>query len=211
MADPKKRNNLQRVLIIASGLAFLSLMIIPLAGLFGKSSEAVKPGTNPNGLGNVDLKTLQAESQGYEQVLKREPENLRALQGVIDTKLKMGDYQGAIPYLEKLAQMYPDNPQVLQPLAQAYAMTNNVTGVKKVKEQLEKILVQNPDDPRVLQAVAQMRLVTNDLAGGIELMEKLAKIYPQDEKLKQAIAMLKQEQNKQLTPNMLQPIPTPSK
>lgn len=41
-------------------------------------------------------------------------------------------------------------------------------------------------------------------------MEKLAKIYPQDEKLKQAIVMLKQEQNKQLTPDMLQPIPTPS-
>lgn len=211
MADQKKRNNLQRVLIIASGLAFLSLMIIPLVGLVWKSPEAVTPSNNPNVLGNVDLKTLQAEAQGYEQVLKREPDNLRALQGVIDTKLKMGDYQGAIPYLEKLAQMYPDNPQVLQPLAQAYTMTNNVTGVKKVKEQLEKILAQNPDDPRILQSVAQMRIVTNDLAGAIELMEKLTKIYPQDEKLKQAIVMLKQEQNKQLTPDMLQPTPTPSK
>ncbi|PSF35283.1 hypothetical protein C7H19_17140 [Aphanothece hegewaldii CCALA 016] len=211
MADQKKPNYLQKVLIIASGLAFLSLMIIPLAGLFGKSPEAVQPNNNPNAPANLDLKQLQAESQGYEQVLKREPDNLRALQGVIDTKMKLGDYQGAIPHLEKLSQMYPDNPQVLQALAQAYAMSNNVTGVTKVKEQLEKNLAKNPDDPRLLQAVAQMRIVTNDLAGAIEIMEKLAKIYPQDEKLKQAIVMLKQEQNKQLSPDMLQPIPTPSK
>lgn len=211
MPEQKNRNYLQRVLIIASGLAFLSLMIIPLVGLLWKSPEATQPTNNPNAAANGDLKTLQAEAQGYEQVLKREPENLRALQGVIDTKMKMGDYQGAIPHLEKLSQMYPDNPQVLQPLAQAYAMTKNVAGVTKVKGQLEKMLIQNPDDPRILQAVAQMRLVVNDLAGGIEIMERLAKIYPQDEKLKQAIAMLKQEQNKQLSPDMLQPIPTPNK
>lgn len=111
MADRAKRNSLQRVLIIASGLAFLSLMIIPLAGLLGKSSDADKPGNNPNVPANTELKKLTAEAAGYEQVLKREPDNLRALQGVIDIKMKMGDFAGAIPHLEKLSKMYPDTPK----------------------------------------------------------------------------------------------------
>jgi cytochrome c-type biogenesis protein CcmH/NrfG len=209
MADRKKRNSLQRVLIIASGLAFLSLMVIPLVGLLG-NSKTEQPISNPNVPANAELKQLQAEAAGYEQVLKREPNNVSALQGVIAAKLKMGDYAGAIPHLETAAKLYPDNPQILQPLAQAYAMTKNAAGVQKVKDQLEKMLAKNPDDPGMLQAVAQMRLATNDLAGGVEMMEKLAKIYPQDEKLKQAIVMLKQEQNKQITPEMLTPLPTPS-
>lgn len=211
MPEQKNRNYLQRVLIVASGLAFLSLLVIPLAGLFWKSPQAAQTNRNPNAPEGADLKTLQAQAQGYEQVLQREPDNLRALQGVIDAKFKMGDYQGAIPYLEKLSKMFPDNPQVLQPLAQAYFMTKNESGVQKVKSQLEGMMAKNPEDPRILQAVAQMRLATNDVTGAIEIMEKLAKIYPQDEKLKTAIAMLKEEQNKQMSPTMLDPIPTPSK
>ncbi|MEB3355555.1 MAG: tetratricopeptide repeat protein [Synechococcales bacterium] len=62
---------------------------------------------------------LQTQERGYEIVLEREPDNVVALEGLANTRMEMGDYEGAIAPLEKLVEMYPDFPQYQTLLQQA--------------------------------------------------------------------------------------------
>ena len=61
---------------------------------------------------------LAEREQGYELVLKREPENPAALQGLVETRIQMDDLAGAIEPMEKLVKIYPEQPE-LQALLEA--------------------------------------------------------------------------------------------
>ena len=104
MSRTSKSNLLQRILIIASGLVFLGLMVIPLLESFGKKPNptAANPAAGQN---TEEQKQLLALAQGYEQVLKREPNNLTALQGLAGANIKLRNFEGALAPLEKLNQL----------------------------------------------------------------------------------------------------------
>jgi len=103
-----KKSILQKVFIIGSGLAFLGMMTLPMLDMFKESpdsTQAASSNTNPTD-------QLNQIADGYEKVLKREPNNPTALQGLAEIRLKMNDLKGAIAPMEKLVALYPEETKL---------------------------------------------------------------------------------------------------
>ena len=100
---------IQRILVILSGLAFAGSSVVGMAQLFTNTSQKTQ-NTPTTEAGSKNLK-LKEQERGYELVIKREPNNQLALQGLVQTRLQMNDLKGAVEPMEKLVKLNPDNPQ----------------------------------------------------------------------------------------------------
>lgn len=114
MPEKSTKKKLQRILIVASGLAFLGSTGVFLLGLFNNTSQSTQPIQTQTG--SIEEK-LKQEEKGYEAVLQREPNNPAALQGLVQTRLQMGNLKGAIEPTEKLVKLYPNEPKLKELLA----------------------------------------------------------------------------------------------
>ncbi|AFZ35114.1 hypothetical protein Sta7437_1547 [Stanieria cyanosphaera PCC 7437] len=103
------RKTLQRVLVLLFGLAFIGSTAFMLVGsIFSNDSQPpASTATTPS-----NEEQLQAQIRGYEKVLAREPNNPTALQGLVQARLALQDLPGAIEPLEKLVQLYPQEPEL---------------------------------------------------------------------------------------------------
>ncbi len=121
---------LQKTFILASGLAFLGMMTLPMINIFTGGGNAPSSETEANqGPNPAEQEQLLAIAQGYEKVLEREPENSTALQGLVSTRLELRDLPGMVPPLEKLVKLYPDNQQyqdLLAAVKQQLALLQNL-------------------------------------------------------------------------------------
>ncbi len=66
----------------------------------------------------ADQLQLKEQEQEYEIVLKQEPNNQLALEGLVEVRLQMQNAKGAIKSLKKLTQLYPNQPKYKTLLAQ---------------------------------------------------------------------------------------------
>jgi predicted Zn-dependent protease len=114
MPEKSAKKKLQRILILASGLAFLGSTGVFLIGVFNNPSPS-----NPEIQTQTDSveEKLKQQEKGYEAVLQREPNNPAALQGLVETRLQMGNLQGAIEPTKKLIEIYPNEPKLKELLA----------------------------------------------------------------------------------------------
>ena len=105
MSEQSGKKIFQRFFLIASGLVFLSSSGVFLVRLL------LNPATNsPQSVSSANTSNeeqLRNAEQGYLQVLTREPNNPLALQGLVDTRLKLNDLAGAIAPMETLIELYP--------------------------------------------------------------------------------------------------------
>lgn len=93
---------------------------------------------------------LADQVRGFELVLQREPENQTALEGLAKAKIQLGDVKGAIPSIEKLAQLNPTRTQYALSLAQAKVSTGDLAGGQNA---YRSILKTKPGDNLALQGL----------------------------------------------------------
>ena len=97
---------IHRIFMILSILFFLGSTGFATLRLFNNPWKHSQENTATEG--TFKDSQLQVQEQGYELVLKREPENQVALNGLVETRLQMDDVRGAIQPLEKLVKLNPD-------------------------------------------------------------------------------------------------------
>ncbi len=104
-----ERKQLQRILIVVFGLAFIgSTGVAIISGLLSGGSNRSQSSNS----GTTEIPTyeeqLASQAKGYRNVLEREPENLTALQGLLQVSLQQGNLEGAIAPLETLIALNPN-------------------------------------------------------------------------------------------------------
>jgi cytochrome c-type biogenesis protein CcmH/NrfG len=92
-----------------SGFAFAGSTLLGIGSLYINAFQEPKD-TAPTATSSQDTQ-LKAQVRGYELVLQREPNNQLALQGLVQARLQMKDFQGAVEPMEKLVKLNPNNVQ----------------------------------------------------------------------------------------------------
>jgi len=109
MSSSSFKSLAQKAFIIASGFAFLGMMVLPMMSVFQEPTSAPSQASSGRKVNPEELKKV---AQGYEKILQREPNNPTALQGLVEVRLQLQDLPGSIAPLEKLVKIYPQEEQL---------------------------------------------------------------------------------------------------
>ena len=115
-----KNKTLVRAVTIVIGLAFaVPMMAGALASVFGQDDSNYQ---NAETASSADVaQQIQLQTDGYLQVLEREPKNPTAIQGLMEIAgmhAQMGDAPKAISVLEEVVERAPERQEVAAILAQ---------------------------------------------------------------------------------------------
>lgn len=121
-----EKSMLTKILVLASGGAFLASSVMGLSSLIGSSLD--RPAADENATQSQNAQ-LQAEEKGFVAVLKREPNNQTALRGLVEIRMQRGDIAGARDALAQLAKLNPKDPQYKEFLA---VIDKQIADAKKV-------------------------------------------------------------------------------
>ncbi|XTZ10250.1 MAG: tetratricopeptide repeat protein [cyanobacterium endosymbiont of Rhopalodia yunnanensis] len=133
----------QKIVVIISGLALLGVMILPISRSIDQSPYPSAISTNSS-----QQEKLQVLADGYEQVLKREPQNTTALQGLIEARLQLKDLKGAIVPMEKLVKLFPEEEElatILKTMKQELEIQKNSSSSVLSNNNSEQLLIEDED------------------------------------------------------------------
>lgn len=111
-ARKQKNRRLIQALTVVSVVAFLGGSIQSFVGMMSRPAPPAETPASPSPATAPvapPVVTLEEQIAGYEQVLKREPENPAALEMVVNLRIQAQDYRGTVAPLETLARLYPQN------------------------------------------------------------------------------------------------------
>lgn len=185
----QRKKIFQKVFVIGSGLVFLVMMVSPLFGVLGNKSSQSNQSTNNSA---ALTKQLTQIAQGYEAVLKREPNNVTALQGLAEAKIKLQDFKGAIVPVKKLSELDPNNPQYVTVLAQLYQKSNDIKGAIQITKSVEKLLQADPNNLQLIQVLAQLYGQTANIDGISKLRKTVEETVKKEPNNPQALQLLAQ-------------------
>jgi tetratricopeptide (TPR) repeat protein len=149
----KRHRWVLNLVVAVSLLALTGLSLFPIltVGLDGGAAVA----TEPNSLSTAQISQIQAQAQGYTQVLQREPENQVALKGLLDARLQLGDIKGSLLPLEKIAALNPQVPDYTVLLAQTKQYLGDRSGATA---SYRTVLTIQPQNINALQGLVSLLL-----------------------------------------------------
>lgn len=158
-----KRNRWLYIVIVLAILALLGFSLLPvLSSATGRYQSQTTTQETP---AQVELAT---QAKGYELVLQREPENQTALQGLLESKLKLGDITGALAPLEKLADLNPNQPDYRILLAQAQ---EQVGEDESAADNYRTVLASHPANMNAIVGMVNLLLKQDRPQAAISLVE----------------------------------------
>jgi tetratricopeptide (TPR) repeat protein len=165
------------VLIIVT-LSFLGISIAPLlGGILAPQQPAAKA---PSQASEKDRIKIQIE--GFEAVLKSEPKNRTALEGLVNLRLALGEVKATVEPLQLLADSYPE-----------------ITGYRLV---LANTYIKLKDRDK---AAAEYRKVLTTQPGNLEAIQLLVSLELENKRPEAAIGVLEDAIEKADTANKIQP------
>lgn len=111
-----KTDKARRAVVLVMFLLFSIPMGSSLIGTLFSSGSSTQNSAQAEAVNDVQAQITEAEA-GYEIVLKREPENRTALEGLLQVRMANENWTGAKQPLEKLIALDPDNqsyPAILE-------------------------------------------------------------------------------------------------
>jgi len=181
----EKRNRwFINVVLVLAVLAMIGFSLFPLLSSVNPGSNA-PIATSPTPTQTVSptakKEELEAQVKGYELVLQREPENLTALNGLLEARLGLismgfGQVKDVIPPLEKLVKLNPDDTRYAVLLAQAKQQTGDREGAAQV---FRTVLETKPGDVNALDGMVSLLLQQGRPEAAIGLLQDTLKKAPQ--------------------------------
>lgn len=116
---------------VTLGLMLFSLIIfsgLPLINSIFQENELISQSDSVTAITPQKNAQLEAEANGYQKVLLREPQNETALRELLSIRLQQQDLDAAIAPLETLAQIHPQQPQYGILLGQAKQYREDTEG-----------------------------------------------------------------------------------
>ncbi len=146
-----RRRWVMNLVVSVSLLALAGFSLFPLVNLALDSGAA--SATDSNTLSAAQASQIQAQVQGYTQVLQKEPENQVALKGLLNARLQLGDIKGSLLPLEKIAALNPQTPDYTVLLAQTKQYLGDLEGATA---SYRTILAIQPQNINALQGLVSL-------------------------------------------------------
>jgi tetratricopeptide (TPR) repeat protein len=183
------------LVVAVSLLALTGFSLFPIFNLVLDSGAAVA--TEPNSLSTAQKNQLQSQAQGYAKVLQREPENQVALKGLLDTRLQLGDINGSLAPLEKIAALNPQTPDYTVLLAQTKQYLGDRDGATA---SYRTVLTVQPQNINALQGLVSLLIDAKRPEAAMGAVQTALKSAPANSdltpvKLLQAQIYLTQQRN----------------
>lgn len=124
----------------------------------------------------TDPGELATRAKGYELVLQREPNNVTALQGLMEVRLEQGRLPEAMLPLERLVQVAPEQPDYGLLLGQARQHFGDTAGARQA---YEAVLENHPGYIKALQSLVALQLEQNRPEWAIGLLQTTLKTAAQ--------------------------------
>lgn len=164
MPADSQKSIFQRVVVIVAGCAFLGSTAFGVLSMLGDARQE-PVATDPNA---EIIQQLEAQEQNYALVVEREPDNQVALEGLVQTRIQLGDFVGAIAPIETLLAQDPDNQIALQALVQTKIQQDDLAGAIAPMEKLVELNPERPDYEALLTQLKQQQGVEGEAQGAEE-------------------------------------------
>ncbi len=163
-----KRRWINQTVLIVALVALVGSAAAPLLiGALNAPATPPTPGPNtaapatpagPKPLTAPEREALTSQAKGFAMVLEKEPENPTALQGLIEAKLKLGDFVGVEQPLSTLVRVNPQQPGYRVLLAQ---VQQKLGKLDLASQSYRQVLEKDPSQPEALRGLTALLLAQN--------------------------------------------------